>query len=487
MNFDRFLGLATFTNNLILTRLDWLFSIMSFCAVIIASIVACSPLGRVRIGGPDARPILSRWNWFAITLCTTIAIGILFWGAAEPMFHLHSPPGFTGAQPGSPEAAQFALSTMFLHWTITPYAIYAVTSLAFALAFYNHARPYSLSGPISLLLGVKSIGRLSDLVDALALYALVAGVAAALGTGVMSVVGGVDTIFNIHDTTALRLIVTSLIVGAFIVSSISGLQKGIKWLSDANARIFILLALFIFIAGPTLEVMQRTFDGLAHYITTLVPANLALGERGGDQWTRDWTIYFFANWLAWAPVTALFLGRISVGYTVREFLLFNLVIPALFSIVWMGILGGTAISIDLETGGALHEALTKDGPEAVVYAVLEMLPFFGVVGLVFLIAVFISFVTAMDSNTLSISGLCLKTDIDDPKHQKETIKVKMFWGVLIGSLSFIMTSTTGIDGVRMLSNLGGVPGLFILILSGLLLIKLVINIPQPIENSANTH
>lgn len=478
VDFDGFLKFATQANNFVLEKFDWLFSIASFSAIIIVIIVAISPLGKVRIGGDEAKPILTRWNWFAITLCTTIAIGILFWGAAEPMFHLHSPPGFSGAAPASPQAAQFAMSSMFLHWTITPYSLYAIPSLAFALAYYNYSRPYSLSAPISLLINKASIGRGGDIIDALALYALVAGVAAALGAGVLTVVGGANAMFGLQDTITLRFIITLIIVTAFIISSISGLHRGIKWLSDANARIFILIALFILITGPTLEIFIRGANGLAHYFTTLIPANLALGERGTDQWTRDWTVYFFANWLAWAPVTALFLGRISYGYTVREFLLFNLAIPALFSIVWMSILGGTAITFDLANDNLLSTALNNEGPEAVVYAMLSLLPAFKIVGIVFLVAVFISFVTAMDSNTLSIAGLCLKSNENDDAHNKHQIGVKIFWGLLIGSLSFIMTSTTGIDGVRMLSNLGGVPGLFILILSGALLLRLIILRPQ---------
>jgi len=488
--FDSFLRFANGANTLILTHLDWAFSWFSFAAVLVVIVVVLSPLGRVRIGGEDARPILSRWNWFAITLCTTIAIGILFWGTAEPMFHLSQPPGFTGASPSSAEAAQFALSTLYLHWTFTPYAIYALPSLAFALAYYNYRKPYSLGGPLRLLFSKEQKPATNkndhnfapqnddsffagDLLDAFSLMALVAGVAAALGTGVMSVVGGIEAIFGIHDNVPMRLLVTAAIVSAFIFSAVSGLQKGIKWLSDANTRIFIVLAAFVLLAGPTLEIIQLSASGLRHYVDTFLSASLAFGERGRDPWTHAWTVYFFANWLAWAPVTALFLGRISIGYTVREFILFNLLIPALFSIFWMSIFGGAAISLNWESDGALITALGELGPEAVVYALLEALPLFSVVGVVFLLTVFISFVTAMDSNTYSITGLCIKSSLDEEKRGPLELRLKIFWGMLIGSLSFIMTATTGIEGVRLLSNLGGVPGLVVLIISGILLLKMV--------------
>ena len=171
---------------------------------------------------------------------------------------------------------------------------------------------------------------MGDVVDALSLYALVAGVAASLGAGVMTIAGGLEALFSLPDTVMMtKHAIALLIVIAFILSSISGLQRGIRILSDINVRIFMVIALFIFAFGPTLTIIREGGLALGQYVMDFLPASLTLGERANDPWTRDWTIYFFANWLAWAPVTALFLGRIAVGYTVREFLLFNLVLPAL--------------------------------------------------------------------------------------------------------------------------------------------------------------
>ncbi|MHA7871756.1 MAG: BCCT family transporter, partial [Hyphococcus sp.] len=203
-----------------------------------------------------------------------------------------------------------------------------------------------------------------------------------------------------------------------------------------------------------------------------IPRSLALGDRAGDAWTRDWTVFYFANWLAWAPITALFLGRIAVGYTVREFLVFNLLAPAVFGGLWMTVFGGAAIELDAATNGALTRALNEDGPEAVIYALFEALPMAGFVAAVFVLLTFISFVTAMDSNTHSITGVCLKPDAPGGQNGRSALIVKIFWGALVGAVAWIMTATTGIDGVRMLSNLGGLPGLFILIAMGAVLVAL---------------
>jgi choline-glycine betaine transporter len=470
VDFDGFHAAVSTANAWLLARFDWLFSLASFAAVLVVAWVAWSPLGAVRIGGPDAKPILSRWNWFAITLCTTVAIGILFWGAAEPMFHVGDPPGFSGAEAGSEDAARFAISTLFMHWTVTPYALYSVPALAFALAHFNLGRPYSLSGPLSLLVGRAATGRSGALIDAVGLYALVAGVAASLGVGVMTLAGGLDRLTGLNDGAPLRLAVTLAIVGVFVGSSITGIQRGIKYLSDINVKFFFALALFMLTLGPTMEILSLGASALRNYVVDFVPASLALGERAGSQWMRDWTVFYFANWLAWAPITALFLGRISVGYTVREFLLFNLVAPATFGALWMAIFGGAAINIDAATGGALSAALNERGPDAVIYALFDAYPFTVLVASAFVVLTFISFVTAMDSNTHSIASVCLKPAASKREARAHSFPVKIFWGVLVGAVAWVMTSTTGIDGVRMLSNLGGAPGLIILIAMGAVLI-----------------
>lgn len=475
VNFDQFHHTVSRANDWVLAHFDWLFSYASFGAVCLIVWVAFSRLGAIRIGGPDAKPILSRWNWFSITLCTTIATGILFWGAAEPIFHIGGPPEFAGVDPHSDGAARFAISSMLMHWTITPYAIYTVPALAFALAHYNLGRPYSLSGPLSIVLGKAATGRGGAMIDAVGLYALIAGVAASLGAGVMTLVGGLESLPGVHDTIPLRFIVTTAIVLMFVASSISGVQRGIKFLSDINTKFFFALMVFVLLFGPTAEILALGVRGVGEYVTQFIPRSLALGDRVGDDWTRSWTVFYFANWLAWAPVTALFLGRIAIGYTVRAFLLINLAAPALFGAVWMVVIGGAAISLDgasaENTGGALSAALADRGPEAVVYAMFDAFPFSSVIISAFVLLTFVSFVTAMDSNTHSIANVCLKDSLRGKKLQAERW-VKVFWGALVGAVAFIMTSTTGIDGVRMLSNLGGLPGLFLMISMGAVIIAI---------------
>lgn len=473
-NIEGLLSAATFGHEYILDEAGWLFLVGSFAAVIIVPMAALSPLGRVRIGGIHAKPILSRWNWFAITLCTTIATGILFWGTAEPLMHYNAPAGFSGVAPRSNGAETFALATLYLHWSFTPYAIYTAPALAFALAYHNLGRPYSLSSPLRIAVGSIATGAGAAVIDGIALFALVAGVAASLGAGMLTLADGLSALFGAPDGPTFRAVVGIFIVFSFVASSVSGLQRGIRVLSDLNVRIFFAFAVFIFIAGPSVSILRGMFLAVGEYIATFVPRSLAAPGGDVEQWRREWTMFNFANWSAWAPITALFLGRIAVGYTVREFFVFTLVVPALFGMAWMSIFGGATIGLDQMTSGLMTAALRERGPEGVIYAVLGELPFTAVIVPLFLFTTFVSFVTAMDSNTDSISNVCVGSSHKADRGPDGVLWVKIFWGALIGAVAWIMTATSGIAGVRMLSNLGGLPGLLIVLASLVALVRLML-------------
>ncbi|MEO1014091.1 MAG: BCCT family transporter [Pseudomonadota bacterium] len=485
IDFEGFLAAATAVHVSILGSVGWAFTLGGFVAVLTVIAAAVSPLGGVRIGGAKARPILSRWNWFSITLCTTIATGILFWGVAEPIMHFNAPPSFSDAEARSVAASQFSLSTLYLHWSFTPYAMYAVPALAFALAYYNFGRSYSLSAPLRFAIGDAATGRGAEILDAIALLALVAGVAASLGAGMMTLADGLAAGFGAPDGPIARLIVSLLIVLTFVASSVTGLQRGIRILSDVNVRFFFLLAAFVFIAGPSLHIVKSAAGAVGEYASTFLPRSLAAPGAEDEQWRRDWTMYYFANWAAWAPITALFLGRIAVGYTVREFLLFTMVFPASFGVVWMSIFGGAVIGIDQTSGGAMTAALEARGPEGVIYAVLGELPLAAIMGAIFLFTTFISFVTAMDSNTHSIASVCSPASRQSDEAPGEGLWIKIFWGVLIGAVAWLMTATNGIDGVRMLSNLGGAPGMLIIFGSVVALVRLMARPASSINQHPN--
>jgi len=470
-----FLSVVTQINDWILAKLSNVFATGSFVFVLTCVWAALSPLGKIKIGGADAKPLLSRWNWVAITLTTTVATGILFWASAEPIYHLYDPAGLPYA-PNSNEAAKFSMASLYMHWSFTPYAIYTIPGLTFALCYYNLKKPFSLSSPISVLIGRPVPGLGSQLLDGLALLALAFGLSASLGAGILSIAGGIDRVSPLTADPILTGFVAFFIVAAFFLSSVSGLHRGIRVLSDINTKIFLGIMLFVLITGPTLKILTLGGESFASYLAEFIPRSLTLSPFDNRDWLNGWTVFYFANWMAWAPLAALFLGKIARGYTVRAYILVNLIIPAIFSIAWMMIFGGLAVTKELGASNSLNEILNTSGPEHVLYSVLDTLPFASILAFIILVISFLSYVTAADSNLDVISNLTLEQDADGESPAQTprnfSLSFKLVWAVAVGFAAWIMTALSGIDGVKMLSNLGGLPALFIILTFNVVLIVL---------------
>ncbi|MCG8307844.1 MAG: BCCT family transporter [Cytophagales bacterium] len=454
-------------NSWILNHFDWLFNYTSFTMVILCAIIYFSRIGKIKIGGKSAEPLLSKWRWFSIILCTTIAVGILFWGASEPLYHLSSPPKGRSGDPG------FAMSAIFMHWSITPYAIYTIPALLFALGFYNYDRDYSLGAMLFPIMGFHLNRWIIVALDVICLFALAAGMSAVLGVGMLTLAGGTTSFLDTVDKSVLLGIICIAIVATFTVSAASGLLKGIRILSGINVSIFIIISLFVFAAGPTSFIIDNAWGGIKHFAVNFVPHSLSTGAYGDKKWMHSWTTFYWANWMAWAPITALFLGRISYGYTVRQFILFNWLIPAFFGILWMSIFSGFSIFLEVHKQAGLLPILYEKGPDVIIYQIFEHLPFAGLLSGLFLFTVFLSYVTAADSNTEAMSSISTRginpTTTNAPK------SIKFSWGILIGLVAWVMVSYSGVDGVRILSNLGGLPSLFLMVVLCLLTIKLLLS------------
>ena len=447
-------------------------SITAISMLVVCAIVAASPVGGVRLGGPQAEPDLSKWQYFSISLCTTVAVGILFWATAEPLYQYQNPPSSLGIEPESQAAKVFAMSTLLQHWTLIPYSMYAVPAVLFALMFYNMGQPFRLSSCLYPLLGKWSRRGIGALVDTICLFALVAGMAASLGAGILTLGGGLNFLFGLPSQPFLWVVIGVIVVVSFIVSAVSGLQNGVRVLSDLNTKLFFGIMLMIAFLGPSGDRIALTVAGVADYVVNLVPRGLLLQFLPEDSWPLDWTLFYWTNWMAWAPVTALFLGRISKGYTVRQMMAFTLLLPSLFVTVWMGILGGAALVMESQTQTLLGK-LADSGPESIIYSILETIPMGGVLAGLFVLGVFVSYVTAADSNTMAMAVLCwsgISPDSPDPP-----AKLKILWGCIVGSLSVIMICSAGIDGVKALSNLGGIPALFFEMACAVSLLLLVMN------------
>lgn len=464
-----FTELTSAANNFVLNKFSWLFSLGSFYLLILIIITYFSKISNIRIGGENSTPRISKPRWFMIVLCTTLAVGVLFWTTAEPIYHLHTPPESLGIEPGSPNAILFAFSAMFLHWGPTPYAIYAVPALIFALAFYNLKLPFSITSLLRPIFGRYINGKIADIIDALALYSLVVGMASSLGTGALTMLGGVSQFIGI-DRNAITLgIFIAIIVVTFIISAASGLTKGIARLSAANFWMLIALLVFVFICGPTVYILSIGVEGFGTYLQNFFRLSLFTGQAAHDPWPQYWSVFYWAVWFAWAPITAMFLGKISRGYTVKEFIQINVIYPSLFILIWVSVFSGTAVYMDTQTNGGLNEVLTNGGIEQLLYHIMSQLPLSGLTSFFLVLVAFISYVTAADSSTDAIGDLCTK-DFNSDSDDGTSLPIKILWGTIIGLVAWIMVSTVGIDGVKQLSNLGGLPATIIILCCSLTLI-----------------
>lgn len=482
INFEAFLAIVNGITGWILANFSWLFNSTSFVCVILVVIAYLSPFSQLRFGGSKARPIMSRMNFTWIVLMTIMAAGILLWAAAEPMYHLYGPPshiasltGWEKGQPPSSQSVAWAMQTILLEWTFTPMAIYSLPAMLFAFAFYNMKKEFSIGSMLYPLFGDKITPKAMPIIDCTCLFALVAGMAASLSSGVLLLSGGVESLAGIKAGPTSWAVASCLIVGAFIVSASSGIMNGIRIMSSINARIYLMLGLFVFLFGPTAYLMDLLVESVGLYLNDFVKLSLWTSTTSGDGWSRWWPTFYWCNWMAWMPVTSVFLGRVSKGFTVREVLNTTFITPAVFSIIWLVLFSGTAINFEL-AGLGINAAREASGtPEGATYALFRQLPVPMLSIPLFLLVVFVSFVTAADSNTNAMSGLCTSgLSVND---QESPMILKIVWGITIGALCLFMLNAAGIDGVKMTSNLGGFASVFLLVFMCLAFIKVLKN-PQ---------
>lgn len=470
-NGDAFLAGLNAVTSWVLDNFAWAFNLTALGSVITVIVIWFSPLGKVRIGGSKARPMMKYMDLVWITLCTIIAAGILFWACAEPMYHLYTPAVAAGVESGSADAAVFAMETMYLEWTITPCAIYVIATLTFAFVYYNMNQSFSLGSALVPAFGVKA-KKFGGIVDVICLFSLVAGMAASIGTSVMSIGGGVESVFGIESGPASWLVIAALIMITFIISSVSGIMNGIRILSSLNAKVYFVFLIIIFLFGPTAYMLNVSVESLGAFLKDFVPLNLMNGAVNGDSWAKSWPVFYWCNWLAWTPITGVFLGKILRGYTVRDAIKCNFVIPAAFSMIWIALFSSASLYYEF-SGQGLNETMLESGPESVVYSVFSQLPLSVIIAVFYVFIIFISIVTGSDTNTNAMAGLC--THGITPDQEEAPSWLKIVWGVTLGAVTYILIAFAGIDGIKAASNLGGFPNMFFVLIMIFGLLKISVN------------
>lgn len=436
-----------------LLHFDWLTLGVASGSVVFCLAAALGPWGKLRLGGADARPEFSTLSWLAMLFAAGMGAGLVFWGAAEPLiFTVSPPPG--GAPPETIKAAREAYALVMFHWSVHAWSIYAASALAVAYAAHSGGRAPLPSAPFA-----SAPVFVRRAIDWFALFAVIFGVVASLGQGAMQMAAGAERITQggLHDGEALQIVLLCVLTAAFLASAWGGLKKGIEPLSNVNVVLCGLLIVFIFIAGPTGEIVKAGWRMGVSYLHDLPGLSVELRPEGAARgWTRDWTLTYFLWWIAWTPFVGVFTARISRGRTIREFIAGVVLIPCLVTWVWFATLGGAAVEEQLREGVDLGVSSFKTAPAA-TYALLEQFPFTTFTQTMALFLIFIFLVTSADSGAYVMAMFSSRQTRNPPRWER------MFWGLALAALTIAaLASRKGQDATRAFAVAGAAPLAFLL-------------------------
>ncbi len=453
-----------------LDTFGWLYQYVVMASTILVAIITFSKLGNIRLGGKDAKPKLPFMTWFAMTLTGGVATGIVTWGVNEPLIYYGNVWGELdqlGITPFTPEAAQFAMGRSFMNWTILPYAIYALCGALVAYLYYNKKQKLNVTATLKPIFGERvTKGALAAVIDTLSMLALGIGICGGLAMCITLVTTGLRT-YGIQETLPLFVGIGVVIVCIFTFSSYVGMDKGLRVLGNLNAWFYYAVLALLLFTGPVLFILRNSTAGLAVWADNFFLWGLDPIDIGGAALTRSWTLFDWACWIAYAPVTGIFLAMVSRGRTIREFMIVNWILPSVFGFIWFGIWGNSALYMQMTGSADLVGALNSGGAVMAMWEFLKNLPF-GLGALVVpfnLIIIVISFVTAADATLTNVGSMCVK---DVPIGTEPPAKIKVLWGIVIGTVAIVMAAfgggAQGVDGVKALATAGGFVVLFVFLL-----------------------
>lgn len=436
-------------------RFGWLYILVVFGLIIFLGYIAFSKYGKIKLGDEDDKPEYSNFSWFSMLFCGSTGIGLVFWSIAEPLSHYVSPP--EGIEPGTIEAANFSIRTCFLHWGITQWACFAIVGLGIAYFQFRKKTNSQISNLLTPIVGEKAVnGPFGKAIDIFSVLVSVAGVATSLGLGVSQICGGLNYLWDVPNNQNTWLLIIVVITCVFLLSAISGINKGIKTLSNINTWLAIALLVLGFIVGPHTTIMNTLVNGLGQHIQNFIGDTTMLSPFGDNTWVMNWRVFYFAWFIAWTPFVGMFIARISRGRTVREFIIGVVMIPTVVTIVWLSVFGTIALSA---TGEYTLEIL-KDlaaSPETAVFIVFEKYPLSKLLSALVIALLAIFFITSADSATFSLSMMTSEGMLNPPKWKK------VVWAVIEAAMAYVLLSVGSLKPLQTISIAATLPFLLIII------------------------
>jgi len=413
-----------------------------------------SRYGEVKLGPDDAEADYSYLSWFAMLFSAGMGIGLMFFGVAEPIFHYTDPPVGQGS---TPEAARQAMVITFFHWGLHAWAIYIVVGLALAYFSFRHNLPLTVRSALYPVLGERIYGPLGNAVDIFAMFGTMFGVATSLGLGVLQVNAGLEHIFGLPSTVTVQLVLIAAITGLATISVVLGLDVGIRRLSELNIVLAVAILCFVLVAGPTLFLLRALMQNLGAYLSDVVRLTFRTYAYEPNEWLGNWTLFYWGWWIAWSPFVGMFIARISRGRTIREFVVGVLLVPVLFTFLWMTVFGDTALWMQSEGIAPIAQVVTDNMPVA-LFRLLEALPLSTITSLMATLLVITFFVTSADSGALVISIIASGGSEEPPVWQR------VFWALSAGIIAAVLLVAGGLNSLQTAAIAGALPFAVIMIL-----------------------
>lgn len=449
----------------------WLYLLTVFLIVIFLIGLALSKYGRIRLGSDDERPEFPRFTWIGMLFSAGFGVGLVFWGVAEPMSHFFSTP-FAGIGDQTRQAARVAMGYSFFHWGISQWAIFALVGLVIGFLQFRKSKTGLISTALEPVTGNRPVVR--NTLDSLAVIATVMGIATSLGLGVLQINGGLNVVFQVENTFGVHLLIMAVMFVLYMISSLTGLEKGIRYLSNLNLGLAIGLLLFVFIIGPIVFILETFTLAIGDYMTNFIAYSLRLQPYVGGTWVRDWTIFYWAWTIAWSPFVGAFVARVSRGRTVREFIAGVMVVPPLIACLWIAVFGGTALWHDLNRNAGIAEAVDADITSA-LFLTFQQLPLSGVLSVAAIMLIFTFLVTSADSATYILGSMTSNGSIQPPNI------AKLVWGVLMAAAASVLLYTGGLNALQTASLIAALPFTVLLLMLIVAVVKLLKKEPLPIR------
>ncbi|QGU00672.1 Glycine betaine transporter OpuD [Candidatus Syntrophocurvum alkaliphilum] len=443
--------------NYIIDTFGWFYLFATFIFVLFVIFLGFGPYGQIKLGKDEDEPEYNFYTWLGMLFSAGMGIGLVFWGVAEPVMHYLTPP--EGITPETTEAAEIALRYSFFHWGLHPWAIYAIVALTLAYYRFRKEEAGLISTAFRPLLGDKVNGPIGKAIDSLAVIATVFGVATSLGLGALQISGGFSYLLGTPNIITVQIIIIFIVTILYMISASTGLNRGIRYLSNVNLTVAGVLLLFVLLAGPTLFIIENFTATIGRYLGNFIPMSFRLTPFADGEWIGSWTLFYWAWWIAWAPFVGTFIARVSKGRTIREFVLGVLFVPSTLGALWFATFGGAAFYLEKFQGVAISTAVDNDITSA-LFITLEQFPF-GLVLMVLAILLIITFfVTSADSATFVLGILSTQGVLNPSK------RIKYVWGILQSGIAIALLWSGGLEGLQTASIIAALP--FAIIMLGMI-------------------